>query len=273
MKNLIIRTITGAFFVTFVIGSVIWNKWAFAALFLIFSLLGLWEFFKIFKKNLQIGIQKYFGLLFGAFLFVSISLSAFNIMEVKFLLINVPLLFIVFIIELFLKNKNPINNISIILTGIFYVVLPLSLLMFFFNPSFVVGVEKTAFLLGFFILVWSNDTFAYLCGSIIGKHKLFERVSPKKTWEGSIGGAVFTVLIGFLLSKYFVDIDVIDWIFISIIIVFTATIGDLTESMLKRSLKIKDAGNIFPGHGGVLDRFDSVFIAAPFVLLYLILLI
>ncbi len=273
MKNLITRTITGVFFVTFVIGSIIWDKWIFAALLLIFSMLGLWEFFKIFEKNIQIGIQKYFGLLAGVFLFVSVTLCAFGIWDVKFLLINIPLLFIVFIIELFSKNEHPFNNISLVITGIFYVVLPFSLLMFFFNPGFVAGVEQSTFLLGFFILIWSNDTFAYLCGSVLGKHKLFKRISPKKTWEGSIGGAVLTVLIGFILSKYFVDVDVIDWIIISIIIIITATIGDLTESMLKRSLKVKDTGNIFPGHGGVLDRFDAVFVAAPFVLLYLILFI
>ncbi|MCD4773914.1 MAG: phosphatidate cytidylyltransferase [Bacteroidales bacterium] len=273
MKNLITRTITGAFFVTFVIGSIIWNKWIFAALFLIFSMLGLWEFFKIFGKNIQSGIHKYFGLLAGAFLFSSITLCAFGVWDIKFLLVNIPLLIIVFIIELFSTNKHPFINISLVITGIFYIVLPFSLLIFFFNPGFVTGVEESTFLLGFFILIWSNDTFAYLCGSILGKHKLFERISPKKTWEGSIGGAVLTVFVGFILSKYFVNINVIDWIIISIIIVITATIGDLIESMLKRSLKIKDTGNILPGHGGVLDRFDAVFVSAPFVLLYLVLFI
>ena len=273
MKNLITRTITGAIFVILVIGSIIWNKWAFASLFFAFSIIGLWEFYQIFGQNIQTKIQKYFGLLAGAFLFVSIALCAFNFLEMKLLLINIPLLFIVFIVELFSGKENPINNISIVLTGIFYVVLPLSLLVLFINPGFVFGVEQSTFLLGFFILIWSNDTFAYLCGSILGKHKLFERISPKKTWEGSIGGAVFTVLIAFVLSKVFNNIDLIDWIIISIIIIISATIGDLIESMLKRSLKIKDAGSIFPGHGGMLDRFDAVFMAAPLVLLYLILFI
>ncbi len=116
-----------------------------------------------------------------------------------------------------------------------------------------------------FLLIWSNDTFAYLIGRMIGKTKLFERISPKKTWEGTLGGIFMTVLVGFLIGEFLPTNEPLwFWLGAAIIIAPCAILGDLYESMFKRSLKIKDSGSILPGHGGILDRFDAVFFSVPF---------
>jgi phosphatidate cytidylyltransferase len=125
--------------------------------------------------------------------------------------------------------------------------------------------------LGFLILQWSSDTFAYLVGRQFGKYKLFERISPKKTMEGFVGALILTMAMGFFLSQFWDDISTKDWIVVAAIVVVFGTLGDLVESLLKRNLSIKDSGSILPGHGGVLDRFDGVFISAPAVYFYLLL--
>jgi phosphatidate cytidylyltransferase len=187
-------------------------------------------------------------------------------------LILVPLSFSVFIFELFRNKQNPLQNIATTLLGLFYIALPLSLLVFIPNISLENGVFKKGLLLGFFILIWTNDTFAYLIGVKFGKNKLFERVSPKKSWEGSFGGFLFSIIVAYILSLFFIDLNTMEWIGMAIIIVVFGSIGDLIESLFKRSLNIKDSGNILPGHGGILDRLDAVLIAAPFVFFYLLLI-
>jgi phosphatidate cytidylyltransferase len=157
------------------------------------------------------------------------------------------------------------------LMAVVYISLPLGLLMFFFNPVVMSGPFHYGKALGFLVILWLNDTGAYLVGSLIGKHKLFERISPGKTWEGSAGGALFALLTAWGLSFIFKQLDVSQWMILSLIIVVTGTLGDLVESMLKRSLALKDSGDILPGHGGILDRFDAVLLSAPFVFVYLAL--
>jgi len=143
----------------------------------------------------------------------------------------------------------------------------------FYAPSFFFSSlnysHQSGTLLGFFVIMWSNDVFAYLVGSKIGKHKLFERHSPKKSWEGSIGGFIFAIIAAFILSIFYTHFSVVEWISLGAIIAVTGTFGDLAESLLKRNSGVKDSGTIFPGHGGVLDRFDAVLFASPFVFVYL----
>jgi len=124
-------------------------------------------------------------------------------------------------------------------------------------------------LLGYFVILWINDTFAYLFGTAFGKHRLFERISPKKSWEGSIGGALISIIAAWLIASFTNSLPLIHWIVIAIIIVICGTLGDLVESMLKRSLNCKDSGTLLPGHGGILDRFDSVLISAPIIFVYI----
>ena len=146
----------------------------------------------------------------------------------------------------------------------FYIIIPLSCLVFihWLNPLYT---------LALFAFVWVNDTFAYLVGSAIGKRKLFERISPKKTWEGFFGGLIFAVFAGFLFSHFTADNNLIKWLGLAVVVVIFGTMGDLFESYIKRNLNVKDSGTILPGHGGLLDRLDSILFAAPAALIYLLL--
>jgi len=153
--------------------------------------------------------------------------------------------------------------------GVYYIIVSV---VSMFYMGFMNGNFGSNELILFFILIWTNDTFAYLVGRAIGKTKLFERISPKKTIEGSVGGLVFTLIAGYVLSQYVIvsSIGGVDWVIISFLIVIFGSLGDLVESMLKRSVGVKDSGKILPGHGGILDRFDAAFFAAPFILFYLL---
>lgn len=176
---------------------------------------------------------------------------------------------LVFILELFQKRQAPGHFISSYLLGIFYISLPVCLL--FWVASGPDAIYKPNRVFGLLWLVWTNDTLAYLVGSQIGKHKLFERISPKKTWEGTIGGVVGTILMAWGLSHYVTDFSPEQWLALGIVVSIFGTLGDLVESMLKRSAGIKDSGNLFPGHGGFLDRFDAFLFMLPFAWLTLML--
>jgi len=181
----------------------------------------------------------------------------------------VPLISATFIAELYSKHDSPFQNIAITLFGTLYIAVPFSLLVLFGFPGQTLSGYNPGLVIGFFFLLWANDTGAYLTGISIGKHPMFARISPKKSWEGFVGGLFFTLLVAFIISRYFIALDRTDWIVIAIIICIFGVWGDLIESMLKRSLHIKDSGKILPGHGGILDRFDSVLFAAPMVFVYL----
>ncbi|OQX77824.1 MAG: phosphatidate cytidylyltransferase, partial [Bacteroidetes bacterium 4484_249] len=150
---------------------------------------------------------------------------------------------------------------------------PLSLLNVLFYPHIELSSPTYELVLGFFILIWTNDTFAYLTGMLFGRHKFFERISPKKTWEGTIGGAVFAIIGAYILSLVFQVINPIEWIGFVLTLIIFGTFGDLIESMFKRTINVKDSGGLMPGHGGILDRLDSILIAAPFVIIYVVFVI
>jgi len=155
-----------------------------------------------------------------------------------------------------------------VLLGIFYLSLPLLTLNLVFYNNFKFEEPVEYLVLGLFFLTWVNDTFAYITGSLLGKHKLFERISPNKTWEGSFGGLIFSLAAAYVMSMIFTQIDPLNWMVLCLITVIFGTLGDLFESKMKRNAGIKESGNIIPGHGGILDRFDSILIAAPFVFMY-----
>jgi phosphatidate cytidylyltransferase len=211
------------------------------------------------------------ALLFGSGVYLSLLAIALELISPLFLTL-LPVLFIGILISgLFLKKIKP-DLIILMVFGILYIIVPFGLLNNFYHP--VPGSEDLRFvLIGFFLLVWINDIFAYLTGILIGKHKLFERISPKKTWEGSIGGLVFTLGAAWVYSIIFTDLASIHWIVIAIISVVFGIFGDLFESLLKRKYNLKDTGTILPGHGGLLDRVDAMLFSAPAVLLYLILIL
>ena len=175
--------------------------------------------------------------------------------------------FIFLIIELFLKSELPFNNVALIVFSLVYLAIPFSLLTFFsyskaneFSPNVVAGI---------LFLTWANDSFAYLVGSKIGKTPFFLRVSPKKTWEGTIGGGIFCMATAAIIAQFFTQLTLQDWLIIGGIIAVFGTIGDLVESLLKRSVGVKDSGSFMPGHGGFLDRFDAFVFCIPFVYFYL----
>jgi phosphatidate cytidylyltransferase len=271
VSNLITRTITGAIFVILVVGSILLNHYLFSIVFFVFTMLGVAEFYTIVGKE-QFKPQRNTGIFISLIVYSFVAYISISNHTISLLFFPIPLFFIPFIIELFRNKPFPITNLSVTLLGIIYVAIPLSLLNFIPNIAFETGVYNKGILLGLFILIWTNDTFAYLFGVKFGRNRLFERISPKKSWEGSIGGLVFSMIAAYFLSIFFNELSCLEWIGMAIIIVIFGTLGDLTESMFKRSLNIKDSGNILPGHGGILDRLDALFVSVPFVFFYLILI-
>ena len=167
--------------------------------------------------------------------------------------------------ELYRKKTNPLHNWAYFIMGQVFIAMPFSLLPFI---AYISGYQPLV-LLAVFATIWVNDTGAYLVGVTLGKHRLFERISPKKSWEGFFGGAVVALLSGYVFSLLIPEISLIQWFLFSEIIVVFGTYGDLIESLLKRTVNVKDSGTIIPGHGGILDRFDSMLLAAPVIFIYL----
>ena len=186
-------------------------------------------------------------------------------------------MFLIFALAIFSKNEKPIQDVAYTIAGIIYVGLPFALLNRISwmqeginNGKIFRGCDYNFHLiLGPILLIWASDTFAYLVGSLIGKRKLYERISPGKTWEGTIGGGVLTLASSYIVAGWFPEIAFVHWLVISALVVVFGTLGDLFESLLKRQVGIKDSGKIMPGHGGILDRFDSLIFVTPFVYLYL----
>lgn len=274
MKNLIIRSISGAVFVGLVIASILVSHIFFSSLFLLITILCLYEFYSN-VKNSGIAVQGTLGIIIGAILFTIISVICIGLNKGidLFILMSViiPLLFIVFIVELWRNKPNPFTNIAFTILGIVYIAVPLGAMNFLLNPEMEEGVYLTSIVLGLFALSWTNDTFAYLTGILLGKHRLFERHSPKKSWEGFWGGLIFTLIFAYVLYRIVPDtyLNLFDWIVIGVIVSVIGTLGDLVESMFKRSLNVKDSGKIMPGHGGMLDRLDGILIVLPFIFCYL----
>ena len=253
-----------------IVSAIIIGKHLFALLFLSITAIGLWEFYSLVEKA-GIRPNKFAGVIAGIFLFVSNAMISLNLAGREILMGNFILVFLIFLLELYRRMAHPFTNIAFTYFGILYVAVPFSLLNYFPNPAFLPGVYHHNLLLGFFILIWTNETGAYLVGSTFGRHRLFERVSPKKSWEGVAGGAFLTMAAAILVSRFYTNISLTDWLIIALIVVVFSTYGDLFESMFKRSINQKDSGTILPGHGGILDRFDGVLMAAPFVFVYLTL--
>ena len=266
MSNFLQRAITGVIFVIVLVGCIIWNSYSLAGLFFVVALLGANEFYTLAEKG-GAKPQRVMGLLAAALLYVVLVLPKFGWLENDSLVLLLPLIAALFIAELYRKQAAPFTNLAYTLFGLYYAVLPFALFNAF---SADVGGEYVFDLaLGYFFLIWTNDTGAYLSGRALGKHKLFERISPKKTWEGTIGGVLLSLGVAWVLSIYFDALPLIHWLAIALIVVVVGSLGDLVESMFKRSIDIKDSGNILPGHGGILDRFDGVLLSAPVVFAYL----
>ncbi|MEO9872903.1 phosphatidate cytidylyltransferase [Ekhidna sp.] len=249
-----------------IILSLIWSEWGFLAVFLSISCLTMWEFYRLMRLQSYLPIRL-LGVAIGALLFIFTFLIETDILPPRFYVALFPLASFVFLIKLYKKSDvHPFINIALFYLGILYVAVPFALIniLVFYN-----GEYSYEIILGLLFLTWANDVGAYFTGILFGKTKLFERISPKKSWEGSMGGAAFSILTAIVIGLYFKGLNPVEWISVSIIVVIAGTYGDLVESHFKRSMQIKDSGTIIPGHGGFLDRFDSLLIAVPFVVVFL----
>jgi phosphatidate cytidylyltransferase len=264
LKEILVRTASGIVFLIIVIGSILIHPVAFLVVFAGFTVLGLKEYFELTTDK---HISPLY-LILGILLYFLIGLIGTDILAPFHFVWIILVLPLVLVIHLFEKKRN-MTEIGAVFSGYFYVAVPFGLMNWFAMMSNRGGMLYNYLLISLFVIVWCNDIFAYLSGSFLGKHKLFERISPKKTWEGFVGGMIFALLAGYILSLFFHDLTLIQWLVLSSIIVVTGTLGDLSESMLKRYAGVKDSGSLMPGHGGVLDRFDAVLFATPFVLIYL----
>lgn len=270
MKNLITRALTGLIFVIVIVSAIWYGAYTFLALFGIITGLSVWELYGLLYGKETNLMKRCTHVLGGVYLFASTFMYEYGIANGNIFLPYLLFILALFITELYYKASNPILNWAYLLFIQVYAAGSFALLNF-------VAIEGRTYsaipLLAIFVFVWINDTGAYLVGSTIGKRRLFERISPKKSWEGFFGGITVVLLVAYLISIYFTEIAWYNWMGLAITIIIFATWGDLTESLLKRTLQVKDSGNILPGHGGMLDRFDSVIMAAPAAYIYLELFI
>ena len=280
LKNLIIRTISGVVLLAVVLGAAFAGPIGYGALLLLITGVGVWEFYamaraKGVEPQRELGIVGSLGLTLGG-----VGILCANYLDYEFELliilgIGVAALAImfVFVAEVFRNRQTPIHNIATTILGIVYVGIPMAVMaiipMLLQDPDYKDTHWNAWYFLFYLFLVWGNDVFAYLCGITLGKHKLCERLSPKKSWEGFIGGILGAVAMG-AVAAWWLDESYIFWVGLAIVVALTSVIGDLVESMFKRDAGVKDSGKIMPGHGGMLDRFDALLVSAPFALVYIV---
>ena len=279
-KNLIVRTITGVLFVGCMVSCFLQPK-AMVFLFALITGLSIWEFCGLVNEEAEdVSVNRFISTVAGVYFFLAVAGFRTGITGYNFVVFIPYILTIVylFIYELYTGNKNAINDWAYTMLSQMYIALPFSLInVLAFEVSAVDGQVHYDMLLplSVFIFLWTNDTGAYCSGSLFGKHKLFPRISPGKSWEGSIGGGIFVIIVAAIVG-YFANngetahtLSIAGWIGLGLVVVFFGTWGDLVESLFKRTLGIKDSGSILPGRGGMLDRFDSSLLAIPATVLYL----
>ena len=275
MKNFIQRAITGLIFVVTLIGCIVGSYLSFGVLFCIISAMATAEFCHLMNQQKGVKINRNICVLGSVALFLSFFYYGINPVQTG---IFIPYLFIIIYLmvsELYLKKENPLNNWAYAMLSQVYIALPFSLLnVLAFQSDETISATSYQYIfpLSIFAFNWINDTGAYCTGMLFGKHPLFKRISPKKSWEGSIGGAVFCIAASFAFAHFFPFMSIGEWIGLALTIVVFGTWGDLSESLMKRQLGIKDSGTILPGHGGILDRFDSAILAIPAAVVYLYIL-
>ena len=278
MKNLMVRTLSGLVLVAVFVGAVLGSQWSFGALLLLILVGGQTEFYKLARET-GLSPQRWMGLAVGVLLF-ALNFIVFRQFSrsvtdeaggaVLYLLLYIGLLLpTLFVCELFRRSATPLANLGATLLGVLYVAVPLSLLLYV--PVLAGdGVWRPETVLCYIFIIWANDVFAYLVGMTFGRHRLCERLSPKKSWEGFFGGLAGAVATG-LAAAYALDANYWVWGGLALVASLSGVAGDLVESMFKREAGVKDSGQVIPGHGGVLVRFDALLLSAPYVFLYLLL--
>ena len=276
MNNFIVRTITGVIFVAAIVASFLRPE-TMVLLFSIVTGLTVWEFTGLVNERENVTVNRFICTVAGVYFFFAMTYFCSDLYggaakSVVFIPYLVTMIYLM-IAELYLKQADPIQDWAYTMLSQMYIALPFSLLNVLAFTATTNGVVtfNTLLPLSIFIFLWVNDSGAYCVGSLLGRHKLFPRISPGKSWEGSIGGAVFVLLAAYAIS-YFLDgrmLNSLEWLGLGLVVVIFGTWGDLVESLFKRTLGIKDSGNILPGHGGMLDRFDSSLMAIPAAVVYL----
>jgi len=228
------------------------------------------EFYRLSSTD-KVKPQRVLGIVTGIVLLVIIYLFASGKISLQILLIPALLTFTIFFVELFRNHDKYMLNLAVTYLGIIYIAIPLSLLPLLCYPKGISDHYNYKIILGYFVLLWIYDTGAYMVGSFIGKHKIMEKISPGKSWEGLFSGWIISIGIALILARVFPVLSRIDWLIIATIIVITGTPGDFVESKFKRYAGVKDTGNLLPGHGGMLDRIDSVLLSVPFVIIFLLI--
>lgn len=265
MNNLTLRIGTALFGVSVIVGSIFVHPWMFVSVFTLIALLTHVEFIKTSGQSIPSASpwRLVLPLLFGLIVIFSINPPFHQLAEMMYY-VPISILPIVMIIALYQKQEDPFRHIALFILGILYIPVAFGLYMAISDNG-----NHQWYALGLLCLVWSSDTFAYFAGRWFGKHKLFERISPKKTWEGFFGGLLMTILTGFVLSRFYDALTPLEWIGLATVVCISGAFGDLVESLLKRSSDIKDSGSLLPGHGGFLDRFDAFLLAVPCSVVYL----
>ena len=266
-SNLVQRAITSLVGAALILAALIYSDWTY---FLIFgTILGMsqMEFYKLSGLDGMLPLKS-FGTILGLLIFVLTFMVEKEHLPHEYLYLIFPLVSLTFFIKLYKKtDKKPFTGVAYTYLGIFYVAVPISLLnLAVFSVDAVYHYE---ILIGCLLILWASDSGAYFAGTRFGKTKLFERVSPKKSWEGFLGGAFSAILVAFVISQYFTVLEDWKWLVIAGIIIIAGTYGDLIESLFKRSIEIKDSGSVLPGHGGFMDRFDGLLLSAPFITAFL----
>ena len=278
LKNLLVRTLSGAVLLLVVVGALLWSKWSAGALFAVIMLGGLVEFYRLCRKRgvepmYSVGVATsvaLFALTFAVFSQwgtpATDNTARIVLGALLYVMLIVPT---TFVCELWRKSPTPIENMATTFMGIIYVALPMAGILFI--PQLLVGEWSAWAMLAFISIIWVNDVFAYLVGVTIGKHRLCERISPKKSWEGFFGGLVGAVGVSVLFGHLFGG-NLLVWGGLGLVMALSGVAGDLVESLMKREADVKDSGKMMPGHGGFLDRFDALLLAVPFALFYLIVI-
>ncbi|MDE6116713.1 MAG: phosphatidate cytidylyltransferase [Duncaniella sp.] len=279
MKNLIQRSITGAIYVALICASVLTGGWYYIAFFGLLAIIALQEFYNL--SNASTGGENATTLIVdvvgGVILCVGLGCVNMSLMPPfttavlggTFFALYLLYLLVRLVMQLYSQENSPLTNLAYSYMGQMYIALPIGLMSMYYTLN-----DGKALLLLMFIMIWLNDTGAFLVGSMIGRHRLFPRISPKKSWEGFVGGVAFAIISGIIaklwMPDYFESASFVSLCGMGFIVGIFATWGDLVESLIKRTLGVKDSGNILPGHGGILDRIDSLLLVVPATLLYLI---
>ena len=290
MNNFIIRTITGILFVAIMVTGICLRGDAMILLFAIITGLSIWEFCGLVNEHVaDTTVNRFIATAAGVYLFLAMAGYCTGIVPPSAFVPYLLTIIYLFISELYLKQKNPIQDWAYTMLSQMYVALPFSMinvLSFQTDPQTGQIAYHWMLPMSVFVFLWVNDTGAYCTGSLLGRHKLFPRVSPGKSWEGSIGGGIFVLIAAAIISQFATtgsplgsasqelstlnaQLSTLKWLGLGLVVVFFGTWGDLVESLFKRTLGIKDSGNILPGHGGMLDRFDSSLMAIPAAVIYL----